>query len=214
MNFIVKLLKTLRTKPWLQVGQRPELAEPSGLRLVPGPAIGLYIFLLVAGSLFMLFTVSYQLRMDYPDWRPAPEPWQLWMNTLFLVFGSITFQLARQAAVQHDQQRLKRMLNMAGIWTWLFLLGQLWGWSVMVADGYAVKVNPANSFFYLITGVHAVHILGGLVAWRRAVKRVYSGAASDPGKEPGVELSVKLCAVYWHFLLVVWLFLFYMLLVT
>jgi cytochrome c oxidase subunit 3 len=101
------------------------------------------------------------------------------------------------------------MLMLAGILTFIFLLGQVWAWSVMNGTGYSVKANPANSFFFLITGVHAAHIMGGLVAWLRALKKI--DRSSD---EHGIQLSIKLCAMYWHFFLVVWLFLFYMLLVT
>lgn len=209
MNFFIKLFKTLRTKPWLQSSNRPELAEPAGLRIVPGHIIGLYTFLLVAASLFMLFTVGYQLRMDYQDWRPAPEPWQLWLNTAFLLAGSIAFQFAHNACSRDDYRRVKSLLNMAGVFTWLFLIGQGWGWLVMQQQGYGVNVNPANSFFYLITGVHAAHIAGGLVAWFRATRRLQRNENAE-----NIQLSVKLCTVYWHFLLVVWLFLFYMLLVT
>ena len=68
--------------------------------------------------------------------------------------------------------------------------------------------NPANSFFYLITGVHGLHLLGALVAWARAARRF---AASDSeGADPAdvnirLRRSVDLCALYWHFLLLIWL---------
>lgn len=209
MNFIVKVLKTLRTKSWLQTNDRPELAAPSGLRLIPSQLIGLYVFLFVAGSLFMLFTVSYQLRMEYQDWRPAPEPWQLWMNTVFLLGGSVAFQLARNAAYRDDRESLNKFFLAAGVLTWLFIAGQAWSWFLMRGSGYGVEENPANSFFYLITGVHAAHIIGGLVAWHRAAVRIRTDKALEK-----IQLSIRLCTIYWHFLLLVWLFLFYMLLVT
>jgi cytochrome c oxidase subunit 3 len=147
--------------------------------------------------------------MDYQDWQPAPEPWQLWANTFFLLMGSIAFQISSNAAIQNKYRRAKKMLMLAGILTCIFLLGQVWAWSVMNGTGYSVKANPANSFFYLITGVHAAHIMGGLVAWLRTLKKI--DQSSD---EQSIQLSIKLCAMYWHFFLVVWLFLFYMLLVT
>ena len=205
----MKFLSILRTKPWLVAKQRPELIQPSGIRNVPEPMIGLGIFLIIAGALFLLFIISYQYRMDYQDWQPAPEPWQLWANTLFLLMGSIAFQISSNAARHNKYQRAKKMLMLAGILTFIFLLGQVWAWSVMNGTGYSVKANPANSFFYLITGVHAAHIMGGLVAWLRALKKI--DRRSD---EHSIQLSIKLCAMYWHFFLVVWLFLFYMLLVT
>jgi len=69
--------------------------------------------------------------------------------------------------------------------------------------------NPANGFFYLLTGLHGVHLLGGLVAWVRTSAKVRAG--EDNAR---INMSVGLCAVYWHFLLVVWLVLFGLLLLT
>jgi cytochrome c oxidase subunit 3 len=63
-----------------------------------------------------------------------------------------------------------------------------------------VASNPANSFFYLITAVHGLHLMGGLVALGRTTAKVSRGAAMTQ-----VCLSVELCAIYWHFLLLVWL---------
>ena len=205
----MKILSTLRTKPWLQPGQRPELVEPTGLRVIPGQLIGLTVFLIVAASLFALFSISYQYRMDYQDWRPAPEPWQLWMNTVLLLMASLALQIASHAARRKQIKYTKQCLSLAGAFTWLFLLGQAWVWTVMTGDGYTVNANPANSFFYLITAVHAAHIIGGLVAWGRTILK----SRRQPDAQ-SMQLSIRLCAMYWHFLLVVWLFLFYMLLVT
>ena len=69
--------------------------------------------------------------------------------------------------------------------------------------GYAVDGNPANSFFYLITGLHGVHLLGGLVALGVVVARAGMGAAVAK-----LRGSLALCALYWHFLFVVWLAMF------
>ncbi len=66
--------------------------------------------------------------------------------------------------------------------------------------------NPAIAFFYLITGLHAAHVLGGLVAWLRVLDRLWRGAEIE-----AIRQSVQLCARYWHFLLGVWLLLFWLL---
>ena len=84
-----------------------------------------------------------------------------------------------------------------------FLVGQLLAWQQLSAAGYFVAANPANCFFYLITGVHGLHLLGGLVALGRTTAKVWRGVEMDQ-----VRLSVELCAIYWHFLLLVWLVLF------
>jgi cytochrome c oxidase subunit 3 len=88
-------------------------------------------------------------------------------------------------------------------------VGQLLVWRQLGSLGYFVDTNPSNSFFYLITALHGLHLLGGLVAWFRASLRLWRGA-----EVAKIRMSVDLCAVYWHFLLLVWLVMFGLLLVT
>ena len=91
-----------------------------------------------------------------------------------------------------------------------FLVGQWFAWQQLQAAGYYAAGNPANAFFYVLTGLHGLHLLGGLVVWGRTVSRLSRGSAS-PGT---LRLSVELCTVYWHYLLVVWLVLFGLLMIT
>ena len=82
----------------------------------------------------------------------------------------------------------------------IFLLGQLLLWSQLRAAGHGLRADPAAAFFYLITAVHGLHLIGGLVALGRTTAKVWRGA-----EMPQVRLSVELCTIYWHFLLLVWL---------
>ena len=86
----------------------------------------------------------------------------------------------------------------------MFVLSQLYAWQAMTAADYGVAANPANSFFYLITGMHGLHIVGGLAGLAAVTARAYVGGASGARLRLGVELS----AMYWHFLLFVWLVVF------
>ena len=96
-----------------------------------------------------------------------------------------------------------------GASTVAFLAGQLWAWRQLDAAGYYLTTNPANAFFYFLTALHALHLLGGLWVWGATAVRVQRGAAVRD-----VRLRVELCAIYWHFLLMVWLILFGLLLLT
>ena len=100
-------------------------------------------------------------------------------------------------------------LFVAGGFALAFLAGQLLAWQQLFELGYFAAANPANAFFYLITALHAVHLAGGLVAWSRTTAKVVGGTEMDK-----VRASVALCAIYWHFLLVVWLVMFGLLLLT
>ena len=79
----------------------------------------------------------------------------------------------------------------------------------MIGDGYFLTSSPASSFFYLIVGVHGLHLLGGLGALAFTSGKALSGV---PVRQ--LRLSVELCAIYWHFLLLVWLVFFGLLLFT
>ena len=76
-------------------------------------------------------------------------------------------------------------------------------WRQLDAAGYFLTANPAIAFFYLFTGVHGLHLLGGLVALGQTTDKVWRGFEVSQ-----VRLSVELCTIYWHFLLVLWLVLF------
>ena len=69
--------------------------------------------------------------------------------------------------------------------------------------------DPANSFFYMLTAAHGVHLIGGLVAWGRTVAKIRRGESLDR-----VAISVELCTIYWHFLLLIWLAVFALMLLT
>ena len=84
-----------------------------------------------------------------------------------------------------------------------------WEWQQLNAAGLYVTSNPANAFFYVLTAIHGVHLLGGLWVWGRTTGRVLTGADVER-----VRMSVELCTVYWHYLLLVWIVLFALLLST
>jgi cytochrome c oxidase subunit 3 len=189
----------LTAKPWLQEGVAVDLREDSTSSLPPAK-IGLGVFLAVVGSLFALFISAYSMRMNMLDWRALPVPRLLWFNTGVLVLSSAALQWAHTAARRNDIDGVIVGLCAGGASAVSFLVGQLLAWRQLNAGGYFLASNPANSFFYLITAVHGLHLMGGLTALGRTTARVWRGA--EPAQ---VRLSVELCAIYWHFLLLVWL---------
>ena len=165
--------------------------------------LALRVFLAVVAVLFMLLVTAYGGRMAYEDWRPAPQVSLLWANTFVLILSSVALQWA-QYSVRHGRMDAMRAgLLAGGAFTVVFLFGQVLAWRQLGAMVYFEVSNPAIAFFYLITGLHGLHLLGGLVAWGRTVVKVWGNF--DVAK---VRQSVELCTVYWHFLLLVWLVLF------
>jgi cytochrome c oxidase subunit 3 len=189
----------LTAKPWLEEGVIADWREerPSSL---PPAKIGLGVFLAVVGSLFALFISAYSMRMNMVDWRTLPVPKLLWFNTGVLVMSSIALQWAYMAARRNDMDGVIIGLLAGGVSAVIFLVGQLLAWRQLSLAGYFVASNPANSFFYLITAVHGLHLMGGLVALGKTTAKVWRGVEMVQ-----MRLSVELCAIYWHFLLLVWL---------
>ena len=199
--------RNITTKPWERKGVIGGL-HPEGAFDTAAERVALGFFLVIATVVFSLFTVSYFIRMELPDWRPLAEPAQLWLNTGLLVVSSVLLQWARnlvaaETATARQSRLLCPVLIGAGVFAMLFVVGQLVTWQNLQAAGFYMNSNPANAFYYLLTGVHAVHLCGGLWVWSKSTIRLLSGSeASD------IKLSVELCALYWHFLLLVWLVLF------
>ena len=177
---------------------------------MPTVKLGLIVFLAVVTVVFSLLVVAYTDRMALADdWRPMPKPWLLWPNTAILILSSVGLQWARVAANRGQIDGVRVGLLAGGGFAFAFLAGQLMAWKLLIDLGYFAATNPANAFFYLLTALHGLHLLGGLVAWGRTTAKMWRGS-----EVAELRLSVELCAVYWHFLLLVWLVLFGLLLFT
>jgi len=200
--------QTVNVKPWVE--QRSiEIVHGDGALSLPSVKVGLGVFLAVATSLFALLISAYHMRMMGEDWSKLALPRVLWLNTAVLILASVAMQRTRIAARHGQLDRVQGGLIAGGIFTFSFLAGQLWAWQQMAAAGYFLTANPAYSFFYLLTAVHGLHLLGGLWVWGMTTAKVLRGV-----EVAKVRLSVELCTIYWHYLLLVWLVLFAVLLHT
>jgi len=216
------LIKRLQAKPWTQRGILPASQDDF---TSSAPQVGLWAFLGVVTSLFLVFTGAYFMRMDSSHggvamgvmqaWTPLAEPRVLWGNTVLLVLASITFQLAHSRAGKVDIDGVKKYFNAAGVLTIAFLFGQLFAWQQLIATGDYTAENPAFTFFVLLTAVHGLHLVGGLVVWARTATRLSRGLdTASVVQVASIRQSVQLCTTYWHYLLLVWLALFVLLLST
>ena len=204
MSFLSKITE----KPWEHAGEIEGLHD----RLENGYSAnrtGLFLFLAVVSSLFTLFMITYYTRSQFPDWVVLADPRILWVNTAVLVLASVALQMASNAAKQNKTSAMRNSLIAGGVLTLAFIAGQLIAWDQMVKAGYYAADNPANAFFYLFTGLHALPLLGGMWFLVSLGFRMKQTGARDK-----VLHSVTLCAIYWHYLLIVWLALFTLLLRT
>jgi cytochrome c oxidase subunit 3 len=195
------LRQSINVQPWVEGGAAQDVY--AGVLARPPAKTALIVFLAVATSLFALFISAYAMRIQFGDWRPLPEPRLLTWNTAVLVLASVAMQWSVVAARRGDGRQLRTGLAAGGALAALFLAGQVLVWKQMSDAGFFVAASAATGFFYLLTAVHGAHVLGGLVAWSRTASRAGKGVPTAR-----LRLGVELCAIYWHFLLLVWLVLF------
>ena len=205
------IVRQLTTQPWLASGDAGQVSDIT-VSEYPTRKVALYLFLAVISSLFALFFSAYLMRMDPHhggDWHTISKPGMLWINTVFLICASATMHKAKSTAYTFNARSMLPFFAVAGVFTLLFLGGQLLAWQQLKPAETLNLSNPALGFFYLLTGVHALHLVGGLYVWARAFIRIINGNTA-----PSIKLSIELCTVYWHYLLLVWLVLFGLLLTT
>jgi cytochrome c oxidase subunit 3 len=200
-----------------QTTSMPLTGDPSDIaRRSASAKTGLYFLMAAISSMFFLFLLSYILRSQVSDWEALSEPWQplagtwqLWINTALLLVASISFEMARRDIDRPQQSNTREFLWLAGLSSLGFLIGQLVFWRYLMDRGFLATTNPANAFFFLLTGLHALHIVGGMVAWTVASRRLSAISQEAGSKSVALaKLSIELCARYSHFLLVVWMLLF------
>ena len=215
------LVRKLSTRSWERLGSsvhqrntRGDVGEVT----VPPARIALWVFLAVITSLFGLFISAYFIRMGHghgaghgiSDWHSIGKPPILWFNTAMLVLSSAAMQAARHGLRSNQRARVSGFLLAGGLLALVFLAGQLVAWHQLNDSGYGLTSGPAGAFVYLLTGIHGLHLLGGLGVWLKTVSRMRTRAL----ELIDVRLSIELCTVYWHYLLLVWLVMFVLLLTT
>ena len=199
------IFQILAQKPWdPSQAKIDDMHEGGTINLSKGK-LGLRFIMFVSTIFFCLFIVTYSDRMVYPDWQRMPEPWLLWINTAVLFFSSMVFVNTQIASKNNQFQIVKKRLLVIGFLAFAFLVGQLLVWQQLIANGVYVSTNPSNAYFYVFTALHGLHLLGGLVYLYLTIKKVWISSDIVVAK---VKHTVDLCAIYWHFLLAVWVVLF------
>jgi cytochrome c oxidase subunit III len=210
------LIQRLKDKPWTKQGVVPTSQETI---TSSAPKVGLWVFLAVVSSLFGLFASAYTMRMTghggLAVWQALDEPNLLWINTLVLVLASGAMQVARNRTDADDLAGGRSYFLVAGLLTVVFLAGQVLAWQQARASGDVGPGSPAFSFFVLLTAVHGLHLIGGLFVLARTTARIFRGVdATHVVARSRIRLSVQLCTTYWHWLLLIWLGVFALLLST
>ena len=165
--------------------------------------LAMWVFVGTVTMLFAAFVSSYLIRRTSNDWVPVALPSVLWLSTALLLASSAALESARTALERRSERRATRLVWAAWLLGVGFLVGQLGAWRTLAEQGVFVPTSPHSSFFYILTGLHALHLLGGLVVLGWCGARLARGAQRNAARR-----STRLAATYWHFLAGLWVFLY------
>lgn len=158
-------------------------------------------------SLVMMFTAltsAYIVRRAAGNWLEFSIPTIFYANTLVIVASSITLHAAYAAFKREAAVAYKALLSISFILGIAFVVIQLLGWEEMTAQGLDIKINPSTSFVYALSGLHAVHVLGGLAALAVALVMAF---VTKLKRTPARQLRLELTLTYWHFVDILWIYL-------
>jgi cytochrome c oxidase subunit 3 len=162
----------------------------------------MFLALLGITMLFMAFTSAYVVRSGLgDDWQPVELPLLLWWNAAVLLASSLTIELTRSALNKGLRAQCNRWLGLTAALGMAFLVGQVAAWRQLASHGIYLATNPSSSFFYLLTGAHALHLFGGLLALLYIVWEAWRYRLG-PAKRTLVEVT----AMYWHFMDGLWIY--------
>lgn len=164
--------------------------------------LGIWVALGSMTMLFAAFTSAYIVRSAGNDWIPLQIPTILWVNTAVIMLSSVVMEMARRAFLAWRPVAFRKWLLATAVLGVMFLTGQLLAWRQLAEQGIYLQSHPHSSFFYVLTGVHALHLLAGVLALFYVLI-----LATRYRLTPGDSSSPVVCATYWHFVGLVWLYL-------
>ena len=181
-------------------GRQPRRSHPpSPRRYYTGIAVGIVSILMF----FMALASAFLLRRGTStNWVPVRFPSVLWINTVVLLASSATLELARWQLSLAKVRAFRKLWAVTTVLGFLFLAGQVLAWRQLVAAGIFMASNPGSSFFYILTGAHAIHLFGGIAALLFVSFRNFERAKVT------LSTASEITSHYWHFMDALWVFLF------
>jgi cytochrome c oxidase subunit III len=166
----------------------------------------LWLFIVSVGMLFAAWTSAYIVKRGEPGWSSFELPSLFWINTGIVLLSSVTMIWAQRSAKNDNMEMTKVGISITALLGVAFLVGQFMGWQQMTEMGYyftGMGSNTSSSFIYVLSGFHGLHIVGGLVFLMIVMIRTFMLKVNSKNM-----VSIEMCAVYWHFLSLLWLYLF------
>ena len=194
-------------------GDGPDDDSNSSFELSPGKAKVLTTFLLVVvmmtfGGLCAAYVVTATNKAL--EWHPFELPVQVWISTVIILVSSFVYHRGKAALDAFDQSAAKKWLTVTAALGAAFISSQLLAWIELSQRGLYFSNNPYAGFFYILTAVHALHVLGGVIALGSVVIGSWNGIYSDD-RWVRMQSLGQVVGWYWHFMGGVWLVIFVLL---
>jgi len=194
-------------------GDGPDDGSNSSFELSPGKAKVLTTFLLVVvmmsfGGLCAAYVVTATNKAL--EWHPFELPVQVWISTVIILVSSFVYHRGKAALDAFDQLAAKKWLTVTAALGAAFISSQLLAWIELSQRGLYFSNNPYAGFFYILTAVHALHVLGGVIALGSVVIGSWNGIYSDD-RWVRMQSLGQVVGWYWHFMGGVWLVIFVLL---
>ena len=157
------------------------------------------------GSILMMFaglTSAYIVKSNQANWEEVATPKAFWFSTVAIVLSSITIQMALRAFKQREMRQYRLLIAITAFLGVAFIVLQIIGFNWMWDRGVQWRGAGAGQFLYIIAGLHAIHVLGGIVALSVIFFRAFFGKTKNYNSVP-----VEIAATYWHFVDLLWLYL-------
>src|SRR5688572_12594234 len=172
--------------------------------------IGMWVALASVTMMFTSLSSAYIVRANSAnDWVSLPMPRVLIVSTILILASSVTLELARRKLRRSLTSAYTQWVVITVMLGVAFLATQLFAWRQLKAWGLYMSSNPHSSFFYLLTGAHAVHLAGGLIGlsflWLRSRSVTSESAVLTK------QASADAVTIYWHFMDALWIYLFLLL---
>jgi cytochrome c oxidase subunit 3 len=162
-----------------------------------------WLFIVTISMLFAALTSAYIVKQSGGEWLNFNLPGMFWITSVIIVVSSITMQLALKSAKEDRFNGLKTYLILTALLGVAFLLGQYQSWKQLVEMDVYFVGNPAGSFLYVLTGLHAAHIISGLIFLIVVIASSFKLKTHSKS-----IIRIEMCTTYWHFLGGLWLYLF------
>ncbi|MEQ1642754.1 MAG: heme-copper oxidase subunit III [Pyrinomonadaceae bacterium] len=188
--------------------ETPDIQEfkPGISRILTG--FLLLVVLMTFGGLMAAYIVI--ATNNVAEWNPFDLPIQVWISTAIIIVSSLTYHLAQTAIFREDDAASRKWLVVTTVFGAAFISSQLLAWIALTSRGLYIRGNPYAGFFYILTAVHSIHVLGGITALGTILLKVWYGVRGDEAIQRSKTLA-QVVGWYWHFMGALWIVLFVLL---